>query len=389
AEVWYRSQVALPLSVVQQAWTGASVRRVYLRFGAWALHVWGWKQADYPRQVTVSDERDLRVFGLRLPVGWQSDEIREVEPRRFALTESAARKEALAVLESLTREGEQTRDRIIAQAREEAQARSLALTLSISTNGLRLDAEARQFLLQQGFWVSISMDGDRDTHDRFRRSPGGQPSFERVAANARRLLEAAPDRVSAATTVTRSNTDLAQIARSLYELGFTNVSLHPVNPAGPDFRAQPHRPYALKEEDWRALEEAFPRLALFALDCAGRDRPLRVHELLAPIAALEAGTRSASCGAGRAILGVSPGGDVYPCARFIGLDRLRLGRVRGGGAGRGEGPASACGSRRRWACSPACRKTGAGGCLASCRPGSRRVTSPPTPSPRRAGTAAS
>ncbi|GGJ09298.1 hypothetical protein GCM10010885_17960 [Alicyclobacillus cellulosilyticus] len=111
AEVWYRSQVALPLSVVQQAWTGASVRRVYLRFGAWALHVWGWKQADYPRQVTVSDERDLRVFGLRLPVGWQSDEIREVEPRRFALTESAARKEALrlAALDVRARAGADAR----------------------------------------------------------------------------------------------------------------------------------------------------------------------------------------------------------------------------------------------------------------------------------------
>jgi uncharacterized protein len=60
----------------------------------------------------------------------------------------------------------------------------------LQTNGILIDQAWLEFLLQYQFLVGLSLDGPEHIHNKYRRMRGGQPSFEKVAAAGRRMLEA-------------------------------------------------------------------------------------------------------------------------------------------------------------------------------------------------------
>lgn len=57
----------------------------------------------------------------------------------------------------------------------------------LQTNGLLLDDQWVAFLHEHKFLVGLSIDGPQSLHDMYRVTKGGQPTFERVMATARRL----------------------------------------------------------------------------------------------------------------------------------------------------------------------------------------------------------
>jgi uncharacterized protein len=67
------------------------------------------------------------------------------------------------------------------------------LDLQMQTNGLGLTKPVLGMLLEQGIQVSVSLDGDRATHDKHRKYRHGQGSFDKVAL-ALRSLDAGPFR---------------------------------------------------------------------------------------------------------------------------------------------------------------------------------------------------
>ena len=60
----------------------------------------------------------------------------------------------------------------------------------LQTNGLLIDDRWCQLLRDARFLVGLSLDGPAYIHDRYRVTAGGQPTFERVEAAARRMLDA-------------------------------------------------------------------------------------------------------------------------------------------------------------------------------------------------------
>ena len=67
--------------------------------------------------------------------------------------------------------------------------------ISIITNGLLLTPEVVDRLLPFGLsGVKITLDGDRDTHNRMRPLRGGQGTFDRIIENIRRVAGRVPDR---------------------------------------------------------------------------------------------------------------------------------------------------------------------------------------------------
>jgi uncharacterized protein len=74
-----------------------------------------------------------------------------------------------------------------------AAARGIDLGISIITNGLLLTADVVDRLVPFGLrGVKITLDGDRDTHDRMRPLRGGQGTFDRIVQN----IQAVADRVA-------------------------------------------------------------------------------------------------------------------------------------------------------------------------------------------------
>ena len=67
-------------------------------------------------------------------------------------------------------------------------ARGLKQTITIITNGLLLTEEIVDRMLPWGLYgVKITLDGDRDTHNRMRPLRGGQGTFDRIVENVRRI----------------------------------------------------------------------------------------------------------------------------------------------------------------------------------------------------------
>jgi uncharacterized protein len=67
-------------------------------------------------------------------------------------------------------------------------ARGLSQTISIITNGLLLTPEIVDRMVPYGLnGVKITLDGDRETHDRMRPLRGGQGTFDRIVENLRRV----------------------------------------------------------------------------------------------------------------------------------------------------------------------------------------------------------
>src|SRR5262249_21942835 len=67
-------------------------------------------------------------------------------------------------------------------------ARGLAQTISIITNGLLLTPEIVDRMLPFGLrGVKITLDGDRQTHNRMRPLRGGQGTFDRIIENVRQI----------------------------------------------------------------------------------------------------------------------------------------------------------------------------------------------------------
>lgn len=79
------------------------------------------------------------------------------------------------------------------RAHASAQARGVRLFISLVTNGLLLTPEIVERLLPYGLGgVKITLDGDRDTHNRMRPLRGGQGTFDRIVENVRRVAPLVP-----------------------------------------------------------------------------------------------------------------------------------------------------------------------------------------------------
>jgi len=67
------------------------------------------------------------------------------------------------------------------------------LTLALTTNGTLLRGDIVDFLVENDFYILVSLDGEAGDHDRNRVYPDGSGSYERIIANLRELRARYPD----------------------------------------------------------------------------------------------------------------------------------------------------------------------------------------------------
>ncbi|MCL6631086.1 MAG: sporulation protein YqfD [Alicyclobacillus herbarius] len=97
AEVWYTSQVSLPMQVTQSGLTGKSVQREYLRLGPLAVRVWGWQEPRYQASVERTDETQWHIGKWLLPVQLQTVTVYEAHPQAVESSVAEAEKRALTL----------------------------------------------------------------------------------------------------------------------------------------------------------------------------------------------------------------------------------------------------------------------------------------------------
>jgi uncharacterized protein len=109
---------------------------------------------------------------------WMDARMDEIHPKRLSLTFFGG--EPLVNLPALYDLAE--------RAWKSTQERGVVLSIGIISNGLLLTEELVDRLLPFGLnFVKITLDGDRETHDRMRPLRGGQGTFDRIIENIRKV----------------------------------------------------------------------------------------------------------------------------------------------------------------------------------------------------------
>ena len=114
---------------------------------------------------------------------WVSRQVDEVRPRQLVLTFFGG--EPLLNVPAMTR--------IAESCWRHTRAGSVRQSVNIITNGLLLSPGIVDLLTPFGLTgVKITLDGDRETHDRMRPLRGGQGTFDRIIENVRRVASMVP-----------------------------------------------------------------------------------------------------------------------------------------------------------------------------------------------------
>ena len=146
-----------------------------------------------------------------------------------------------------------------------ARAKSMGFYVGLSSNGTLIDEQTAERVAAAGFdYVGISLDGLRETHDKFRRLQG---AFDRSLA-ALRLLRARDVRLGLRFTMTAMNAhDLRPLLQLMRDEGIAKFYFSHLNYAG---RGNIHR---ARDAQFAATREAMDLLFDIAWQaaCAGRD----------------------------------------------------------------------------------------------------------------------
>ncbi len=215
--------------------------------------------------------------------------------------------------------------RLVAYARGLEKTTGKVFRFTLTTNGVLLDDEVTDFCNREMSNVVLSLDGRRETHDRFRVDLAGRGSYDRVVPRFQRFVERRGGReYYIRGTFTRYNTDFSEDIKAMLDLGFTRLSMEPVV-------ADKGDPAALTEEDLPTLFRQYEELAGLMKRRRDAGRPFLFYHYMLD---LEHGPciykRVSGCGSGSEYLAVTPEGDLYPCHQFVGDKAFLMGNIAEG-----------------------------------------------------------
>ena len=114
---------------------------------------------------------------------------------------------------------------------------------TLTTNGILLDDEKIDFINKEIYDVVLSLDGKKETNDRFRVTRSGNGSYDLIVPKFKKLVsERNGKKYYVRGTYTKENLNFTDDVMHIYDLGFTEISMEPVL-CDDDFK------YTLSKED--------------------------------------------------------------------------------------------------------------------------------------------
>ncbi|MEN6348836.1 MAG: thioether cross-link-forming SCIFF peptide maturase [Syntrophomonas sp.] len=201
-----------------------------------------------------------------------------------------------------------------------AEERGKQIHFTLTTNGLLLDDDINQFILDKQLSVVLSMDGRPETHDFNRPLPDGSGSYSQVLPRFKALVGMNPASYYIRGTFARHTLNFANDYQHLADLGFDSISLEPAVGTGKEFTIQ--------ESDLPEVLAEYERLVDLILEYHGKGREVSFFHFNLD---LQKGPclakRMTGCGAGVEYLAVTPEGDLYPCHQLVGEEKFNMGNI--------------------------------------------------------------
>ncbi len=194
---------------------------------------------------------------------------------------------------------------------------------ALQTNGYVLDDEWCRFFAENRFLIGISVDGTKETHDRYRHDHDGQPTYDRVLSSVR-LLEQHHVDFNILTVVNKETArSISAIYRDYRQKGWNYLQF--ITCLDPLYEAHGNREYSLLPEDYgRFLVELFD---LWYADYRRGSQPyIRQFDNYIGILMGIRPEACEQCGVCAVQHVVEADGSVYPCD-FYAVDEFRLGNL--------------------------------------------------------------
>lgn len=193
---------------------------------------------------------------------------------------------------------------------------------TLTTNGVAIDDDVIDFANREMDNVVLSLDGRKETHDRFRKTINGQGSYDMVVPKFKKMVEARGEKdYYMRGTFTHNNVDFTEDIFHMADLGFSKLSMEPVVCA-------PGDPFALTEED---LPEILNQYEILAKEMLKREKEGNDFTFYHYMLDLTGGPciykRISGCGSGTEYFAVTPWGDLYPCHQFVGGEKYKMGDI--------------------------------------------------------------
>ena len=194
----------------------------------------------------------------------------------------------------------------IGRAKEEG----IELKKTVTTNMTLLDEEKAKWLLEHGFYLGLSLDGNAAMHDTLRKFRNGRGSHATAAKALQFFRGPNPEGEVIVVVDPRNVAHLAESVEWLISEDIRSISLNP------NFYI-PWSDEAL--ETWRAAVEKTGDLYI---ESYRRNRPVRINIFDGKIRVrIKDGYAPCDkCGFGEKEIAIAPSGNIYPCERIVGND---------------------------------------------------------------------
>ncbi len=207
----------------------------------------------------------------------------------------------------------------VAYAREQEKVYNKKIAFTLTTNAYHITDEMIDFIHKEIKNIVISIDGRQEVHDALRKTVGGKGSYDKVVANAKRIVQNRGDKeYYIRGTFSANNLDFTQDVSHIASLGFDSISIEPVVTQLEMGILEEHIPVIIEEyeklSDW--LDE-HPNVNFFHFNIDLDSGPCVIK-------------RIRGCGAGNEYMAVTPDGKLYPCHQFAGKPEFLLGDVFSG-----------------------------------------------------------
>lgn len=180
------------------------------------------------------------------------------------------------------------------------------ISYSITTNATLLDEENSKLIRDNKFTVTISIDGDKETHNRNRFDSNGLGTYDIVVKNINKYLGST--NLSARATLTKYNTNIKEIYEHLLSLGFKSIHISPATGY-------------MDKDAYQELEISFFELIKEIkkrLDKKEYEYCIRMSNIYSYLQRIHyGGVRRKFCGAYNNMITIDIDGRAYGCHRFL------------------------------------------------------------------------
>lgn len=194
--------------------------------------------------------------------------------------------------------------RIIPYALETAKKRNLLVTWSVTTNGTLINEKILKFFARHKITMLLSIDGGPESHDRYRRTKSGEGTWHKIAGLIPLIKTYQPWLGARMTVGTGAISNMREDFRQLLGLGINQFIIAP---------AQGARCWGKEQIEQYGLN--LVKILQYYHDLKRRGFPIFIEEFEKD----ENDYRGWGCRAGSTSLAVSPGGEVSPCSKLLGL----------------------------------------------------------------------